>query len=312
MAVERDRLDVAEFRAPTVAAKERERIRDGRRIGGARRGLSTHAVRVRAEAVAEEEAVVLRGACFLETRDVAAAIPLVIEDEAAEREDAPRLFFADSAMTSMARHQGVGRILRFEEVEDLVLHRELGVIDLDHHLLLDQPPDEMTPEIGEAARVAVRVAGIVDRQRPARRVADRLRERIVACRQRRADELASGAVVVRQIGTAVRVPETAGVEEVPDVQEEVVEDAGAAVRIVELVDGEDGANAEIVELVELSLDRRLVALRDVELQAAIEEMGRFDAEDDRELSFGDDLARLRGRSGIRNQPSPGPPACASM
>jgi len=101
------------------------------------------------------------------------------------------------------------------------------------------------------------------------------------------------------VRAVIGLPELAGVPPVAEVQHEAVEDAVAAEGVVELVNREHLAHAEVVETLQLRVDVGLAAVGPLEAalevgQLAVEEVGDLDAQDDRELAVIDDLAGLTG------------------
>ena len=166
------------------------------------------------------------------------------------------------------------------------------VVELDEVVVLDHLVDDVGPEACDAADVALRAVA-VDGQLTA---VEQRGERAVDQRGQRTAgrDVDLGRVLVLRRARRQR-PETPGLLAVARVDHDpelTGDHLGAAEGVVELVDGEEGADAEIVDLLEPRVDLRLVALGDVVDLAAAEDARDLDALDDGELALVDHPARL--------------------
>ena len=161
------------------------------------------------------------------------------------------------------------------------------MVELDDVVVLDHLLDQVGAEIGQPAGVALR-SRPVDRQRASvqQRGHRPVEQRPPSGPRRERDLL--GILGCR--GARLQVPEAAGLEAVAGVDHdpEVAGDhLGAAERVVELVDREERADAEVVELLQPGIDLRLVALRDAVDLTASEDPRHLDPLDHRELALVD-------------------------
>ena len=194
----------------------------------------------------------------------------------------------------------VGRVTLLGDVEHDVLAVIGGVVDVDDHALVHDGVERVFTQIGHGARVAA-LARRVGRQGAAGSFQQQRGERIVAGARNGCGHLGPGVAhgrLVLGVGTALGgFPETAGVEEVEEVDDVAAEDAGAAQRAVDVMEGVDMAHAQLPQPVDLFADLLLVAFTHFDAagqhgHAAVEDLRHLDAEHHRQLAVVDDGARF--------------------
>ncbi|PRD38300.1 UNVERIFIED_CONTAM: hypothetical protein NCL1_03576 [Trichonephila clavipes] len=322
--VEAHRLQLAELATPVGTGEQGERVLHRLHVvAGARTGLRAHAVGVGTEA--ESEGMLRAGggmglASLQEAADKALAGALVVVDQTAEVEDVARLRHGDAAMAAMGRGQRV--VARLGHLDDFALHLQLEVVEVDDHAVVHHLADGIAAQRGHAARVALRLVRLVDRQRAAGELAQQRSDGVIAVEQlRHRGHDGAGAVVVVVLRAVVGLPEAAGVEAVAEVEHQPVEDAVATQGIVEFVHREQLTDADRVQHGQLLVDALLAAARGLArhqrnvrqrnagqvgqqtvADLAVEQVRDFHPQHHRQLALGDHLARF-GRRGDETEPA---------
>ena len=183
------------------------------------------------------------------------------------------------------------------------------VVDLDQHVLVDQPPDQVGAELRQALGVALAPGRIAGRRLGSdrRRRGEELGQHRHLERVERVRLLALALIRARRGAEVV-----AGLVAVEDVDEGALVAAlerGAGERVVDPVRDEHAADAPALGPLEAAIDVLAGALRLVLDLAAAEEIRRLDPDHHRELAALDHVPRL---ARVLDDPQPAAPRPAAL